>query len=133
MPCPDPVMPPAITTGKRNVPTGYRALGGQAIRIDIAEKLLREAHGVRVIHDRRQFTLDPAKAISMGLKPESYAQLLRLGGFRSVVPKPLAKGLHGPPAPSRWRWRPLRPQVEKPERGKIREGSAFASLAELVR
>ncbi|MBV1918931.1 MAG: helicase [Sphingomonadaceae bacterium] len=133
LPCPDPVMPPAITTDKHNVPTGYRALGGQAIRIDIAEKLLREAHGVRVIHDKRQFILDPAKAISMGLKPESYAQLLRLGGFRSVVPKPLAKGIHGPPAPSRWRWRPLRLQLEKPERGKIREGSAFAALAELVR
>lgn len=129
----DPLMPPALELDKRKTPAGYRRVGQQAIRIDSAEKLLREAHGVRLAHDGQPFALDPSKAISMGIRAETFAQLLRLGGFRSVVPRALAKGAHGPPAPSRWRWRPSRRATE-PQRPVIaREGSAFAALAELVR
>ena len=130
---PDPLMPPALDLDNRKPPTGYRRVGQQAIRIDSAEKLLREAHGVRLAHEGQPFALDPSKAISMGIRAETFAQLLRLGGFRSVVPKALPKDAHGPPAPSRWRWRPAR-RVAEPERPvTVREGNAFAALAELVR
>ena len=131
--CSDPAMPPAIDMEKRASAAGYRKLGAQGVRLDIAEKLLREAHGVRVAHGKRPFTLDPARAISMGLRLQSYAQLLRLAGFRSVMPRPLAKGAHGPPAPSRWRWRPPRRQAARRETPPAPAESAFAALAELVR
>jgi len=127
--------PVLASEGRHRAPFGYRHLGKQAIRLDLADKLLGEAHAVRVLAGNRPFSLDPTKAISTGLKPESYAQLLRLAGFRSVVPQRLPEGAQGPPAPARWRWRS--PRVHRPERDKpvrpIRAGSPFAVLAELVR
>jgi ATP-dependent RNA helicase SUPV3L1/SUV3 len=50
--------------------------------------------------------LDPALARSMGLTTASYAALLRQAGFRAAVPRPLAEGQAGPPAPPLWHWRP---------------------------
>ena len=102
----------------------------------MAEKLLREAHGARVAAPGKSFILDPALAISMGLGTPAYAQLLRMAGFNAGSPRPLPAGAFGPPAPPRWRWRPL-PRREEPARAArpapIREGSAFAALADLVR
>ncbi len=129
----DPLIPPALALAGSRPPAGYRRVREQAVRIDIAEKILREAHGVRLAHPGQPFALDPSKPISMGIQPETLAQLLRQGGFRSVVPKALPKGAHGPPAPSRWRWRPTRRSAEPPRPVQAREGSAFAALAELVR
>ena len=96
--------------------------------------MLREAHGVRAARGNRPFTLDPAKAVSTGLKPENYARLLRLAGFRSIVPQKLADGAHGPPAPSLWRWRPPRTQMPGREKSVVAvpSGSPFAALADLV-
>ncbi|MCB2072790.1 MAG: helicase [Novosphingobium sp.] len=130
---PDPVMPPALASTRKKIPPGYRRVGKQWLRLDMAEKLLREAHAVRVPSGRRPFILNPAKAVSMGLTTQSYSQLLRLGGFRPVMPRPLAEGTFGPPAPLVWRWRPSRkpPAQRKPAR--VRQDSAFAALAELVR
>lgn len=128
-------MPPVVpVTGKQRIPAGYRLAGSQAVRIDMADKLLREAHGVRGAHGRRAFALDPAKAVSMGLKPENFARLLRLAGFRSVMPRPLPKGAHGPPAPARWLWRPPRPQParEAARATPASPSSPFAALAALV-
>ncbi|HKX79720.1 MAG TPA: helicase-related protein, partial [Novosphingobium sp.] len=96
---PGPAMPPAIDAGKGPPPSGYRAIGKQAVRLDIAEKLVREAHDRRMIARGRTFALDPRRAISMGLTGASYARLLRLAGFRSVEPRALAQGALGPPAP----------------------------------
>jgi ATP-dependent RNA helicase SUPV3L1/SUV3 len=100
----------------------------------MADKLLRDAHGVRAANGNQFFALDPAKAVSTGLKPESYAVLLRLAGFRSVVPRRLAKDAHGPPAPSRWRWRSpyLREPVRQRPATVVPAGSPFAALAALV-
>ncbi len=135
-PAPPPdTMPPVLAVqGKQRVPFGYRIAGNQALRIDIADKLLREAHGVRAAHGRRVFALDPAKAISAGLRPENFAKLLRLAGFRSLPPKPLAEGAHGPPAPARWQWRPPRPQVapQVPRSAAAPASSPFAALADLA-
>ena len=130
---PEAAMPPALPVGKRERVPGYRNLGKQLIRLDMAEKLLREAHEARGTGKARDFRLDPARAVSMGLTTSSYAKLLRLGGFQPVMPRPLAEAAFGPPAPVRWRWRPPRRQEEPARSVPVRKDSAFAALAEMVR
>ncbi|WP_404479521.1 helicase-related protein [Novosphingobium sp. BL-52-GroH] len=132
---PEPQMAPALPAGNRRPPPGYRHLGKQLLRLDMAEKLLREAHDSRASGDRGRagFTLDPARAVSMGLTTASYARLLRLGGFQPIVPRPLAGDAHGPPAPIRWRWRPPRRQAQPERTLPARRDGAFAALADMVR
>jgi len=130
---PLPEMPPVHSLGNASPPPGYRRIGKQALRIDMAEKLLREAHAVRVAAGPRLYPLDQARAISMGLTPESYLQLLRLGGFNPRHAGELPQGAFGPPKPVLWRWRsPRRAPAPQPESRPRAEG-AFAALAELVR
>lgn len=132
-------MPPALPARRGRRAPGYRNLGKQLVRLDMAEKLLREAHEARGGNEpgnrrgKGSFPLDPALAISMGLTDESYSRLLRLAGFHPVVPRPLAKEAYGPPAPVRWRWRPPRRQVRDTRPPPVRSDSAFAALAEMVR
>ncbi len=128
-------MPPVLAgAGSGRPPPGYRRVGRQDVRLDMAEKLVRQAHGARMAQSgKRPFRLDPGLAVSMGLKPPAYTRLLRLAGFQPVMPKPLAEAAHGPPAPVRWKWRPPRRHVERAHTPKVSEGSAFAALAELVR
>ena len=114
-------------------PFGYRRLGKQALRVDLAEKLLRDAYAARAAAGRRPFALDPAKAISMGLSTASYAGLLRLAGFQPIMPRALPDGAYGPPAPLVWRWRPPRRAESAPTIPAPAIGTAFAVLAELVR
>ena len=131
---PVPMMPPVVQlAGNAAVPPGYRRLGNQALRIDMAEKLLRIAHEARGTASGKAFTIDPARAISTGLTTASYALLLRLGGFRAIVPAALAEGRFGPPRPVRWRWQPSRrsaPALSAPSRlaGPARPGNVFAEL-----
>ena len=127
-------MPPTLTVEGKQPPAGYRRIGKQWIRLDMAEKLLREAHGMRAAGDRKAFAIHPARAVSMGLTTASYAKLLRLAGFTPLMPKELAEGAHGPPAPLRWRWRPPRRQVQPDKaRPQPAQTGAFTALAELVR
>lgn len=127
-------MPPVLPlTGKALPPPGYRALGKQALRIDLAEKLLHTAHGLRTGAGKAPFAIDPAVAVSMGLGTAAYAQLLRLAGFHPLLPRPLATGAFGPPAPLKWRWRPTRRQAESHRPAPPPATGAFAALAELVR
>jgi ATP-dependent RNA helicase SUPV3L1/SUV3 len=129
---PAPGMPCVIPAGRRAVPAGYRNLAKQALRIDLAERLLREAHGARIAAAGKPFVLDPALPVSMGLTTLSYAQLLRLGGFQPLIARGLRDGEHGPVQPPRWRWRPARRAApEKPRAAAPRSG-AFAGLAALV-
>ncbi len=133
---PVPNMPPVVPVpGKTLTPPGYRRLGKQAARLDIAEKLLRAAHDARVAAKGRPFVIDPALAISTGLATVSYAQLLRLAGFNATPARPLVQGAYGPPQPAQWRWRAPRRQDprRKTPRPAPRPDSAFAALAELVR
>ncbi|WP_255405917.1 helicase-related protein [Novosphingobium sp. CF614] len=134
---PLPDMPPALPATSHGHAPGYRNLGKQMVRLDIAEKLLREAHEARgsgrETGKARDFKLDPARAISMGLTTPSYARLLRLAGFQPIVPRPLAQDAYGPPAPVRWRWRPPRRQAEQERPAPLRADSAFAALADMVR
>ena len=125
-------LPPVVNAG--GPPAGYRRVGAQAIRIDMAEKLLQAAHRRRIAAAGRRYPLDPALARSMGLATAGYAALLRTAGFRVHMARPLADAAHGAPAPPMWDWRPPRsappPRVSRsapPLTG------AFAALAELIR
>ncbi len=131
-------MEAVIETGSaskgRRVPAGYRRAGGQAIRVDLAEKLFRAAHEQRVKASGRGFRLDSGLATSMGLTPSNYRQLMRDAGFRPGQARTLPEGALGPPAPVWWSWRaPRKDRVpERPGPGRPPEG-AFAALAGLVR
>ncbi len=132
---PHPIMPPVLAViGRTAPPPGYRGLGKQALRLDMAEKLLHAAHSARSAAAGKPVVLDPALAISMGLGTPAYAQLLRAAGFQPIMPRPLPKGAAGPVAPPRWRWRPVRRAGHDPAAAQSRPaGGAFAALADLVR
>jgi ATP-dependent RNA helicase SUPV3L1/SUV3 len=125
-------MAPVLAASARGAAHGYRVLGRQQVRVDVAEKLLREAHRARGQGGGRPFVLDPAHAVSTGLTTASYARLLQLGGFRPLMPKPLAAGAHGPVRPPLWRWQPPRRDAEpaRPSSPPAGDG-AFAALAAL--
>ncbi|KPF54180.1 MULTISPECIES: helicase-related protein [Novosphingobium] len=130
---------------QKDIPLGYRRTGPQALRVDMAEKLLHAAHGVRQGAKGRRFVLDPALARSMGLSTAGYANLLRAAGFRAAMPRPLAEGQAGPPAPPLWDWRPPRPATPPARNSKSNQqasrapvqpapaSGAFAALATLLR
>jgi ATP-dependent RNA helicase SUPV3L1/SUV3 len=126
-------MPPALASTRDKRVRGYRPVGKQLVRIDMAEKLLREAHLVRTPAGRRAFVLDPSRAISMGLTAASYERLLRLAGFQPIGARALPEGAFGPPAPVRWRWRPARPPAQAPQTAPPPRNSAFAALSDLMR
>lgn len=149
-PPPVPQMPPVVGIPEvGTVPPGYRQLGRQAVRVDVADKLIRLAHERREASPKkRDFVLDPALAISTGLTIDSYSRLLRLGGFMTREPAPLDAGMFGPPLPPLWTWQPpaRRGAVPKPaSQGKARSQpqaqakpqsdpppNAFAALAGLL-
>ncbi|NBC37954.1 helicase [Novosphingobium sp. FSY-8] len=137
-----PILPMA---GTQEAPLAYRRLGAQAIRIDRAEDLLRAAHEARAAQPGRAFRLDPAAAVKMGLTTKAYAHLLRMGGFRPIMPRALDAAAHGPPAPLVWRWQPPRDTAPPPPAPKGKPGrnpqrapdsptpsGHFAALAALV-
>ena len=108
VPPPVPHMPPVVGLPESGtVPPGYRQLGRQALRIDVADKLIRLAHERRdASRKKRDFVLDPALAISTGLTTDTYARLLRLAGFMARITAPLGAGVFGPPVPPQWSWQP---------------------------
>ncbi|WP_240530153.1 helicase-related protein [Novosphingobium sp. PC22D] len=130
---PDETMPPVLPLTRNQRIPGYRNIGKQLVRLDMAEKLLREAHDCRTRANRKPFVLDPARAVSTGMTDASYARLLRLGGFQPKPSKPLREGMHGPPAPELWRWRPPRRPAAQETAPVVRPDNAFAVLADLVR
>ncbi|GAC1612782.1 MAG: hypothetical protein NVS3B27_07550 [Novosphingobium sp.] len=127
--------PPAVmpsTIDADDSCAGYRRVGAQALRVDLAERLLHAAHRTRAAGGKL-FVLEPATARSMGLTGASYAALLRAGGFRVTMPRRLSETEHGPTAPPLWHWR--RPRVESPAArvAPPPRHAAFAALADLVR
>jgi len=125
-------MVPVITPKGKEAPLGYRRLGTQAIRVDRAELLLREAHGRRATAGKKPFMLDPTQAVKIGLTTRAYAHLLRMAGFRAIMPRALPEGAQGPMPPVVWRWQPPRPEVEPETRSAADPASPFAALAQLV-
>jgi ATP-dependent RNA helicase SUPV3L1/SUV3 len=112
-------MLPVLAEGawaKGRLPAGYRYAGAQAIRVDLAEKILRAAFDARAVvtaaHPKQRnlaFRLDLALAVSVGLEMDNARRLLGSAGFRCDRARALPEGAFGPPAPDRWHWRPRRP------------------------
>lgn len=102
---------------------GFRPLGGQAVRIDLAERIAQAAHEQR--KGRVPFSPDPALATSMGLTPDTIARLMVQLGFQGVR---AAKD-----QPPRWVWKGLTP-LAKPKAAPrdTTFSHAFAKLAELA-
>lgn len=129
-------MLPVIPDAKR-LPAGYRHAGGQAIRLDLAEKIFRAAHESRAKADKsRKFRLDLSLAISIGLEEKNAERLLGQAGFRVQHAKPLAEAVFGPPSPANWEWRPSHRRRQRQRPAQVqppREGSAFSGLAELLK
>ncbi|MDX3883813.1 MULTISPECIES: helicase-related protein [Sphingomonas] len=100
---------------------GYRPLGAQMLRIDLAERLARIAHDRRLSEGRSgraAFAPDPALATSLGLRPPSFAQLMLALGFRPTEAEDGAR--------PHWKWHGAR----RPRRAeRTRPGNAFAVLA----
>ncbi len=120
-------MLPVLAEGswaKGRLPAGYRLAGGQAIRVDLAEKILRAAFEARALAAKAKpkernlrFTLDLALPVSVGLEAENARRLLGSAGFRCDRARVLPEGAFGPAAPDRWTWRPRRPGDAGRERG----------------
>ncbi|WP_422055814.1 helicase-related protein [Sphingomonas sp.] len=98
---------------------GYRPLGQQAVRIDLAERIARAAHDSR--KGRAPFAPDPALATSMGLTADTLARLMAQLGFQAL------RGREG--QPQRWVWKGLTP-LAKPKPAP--RDNAFAALADLI-
>jgi ATP-dependent RNA helicase SUPV3L1/SUV3 len=147
----------AVIDGGKQLPSGYRRAGKQAIRLDMAEKLFRAAHESRVAASAKRFRVDRSLGTSMGLTEESFALLLRDAGFRHTPPRALAEGAFGPPGPVLWDWRAPRkdaPGEDRPRQSRRQgdkrkknanrpvpalkpapeptPGNAFAALAGLI-
>ena len=135
-----PAMLPVIAAPEgqhARLPAGYRPAGTQAIRVDLAEKILRSAFEARQAtaqkaeagKPNRHFRLDLSLPISIGLEEGNIARLLGAAGFHQQKARALAEGAFGPPAPDSWNWRPRRAQDEgrrdqqrRRTRGKPAEG-----------
>jgi ATP-dependent RNA helicase SUPV3L1/SUV3 len=117
-----PVLAPA-SWAKGRLPAGYRLAGTQAIRVDLAEKILRAAFDGRAAvvaaHPKERnkpFRVDLALAVSIGLEADNARRLLGSAGFRCDRARALPEGAFGPPAPDRWYWRPRRPEEREARR-----------------
>jgi ATP-dependent RNA helicase SUPV3L1/SUV3 len=118
---------------------GFRRCGDGWLRIDMAERLARQAHAARLQADAKPaapiaggdehdedhgghetaatatppagFAIDPALATSLGLDDAARRGLLQAFGFRSV----------GDPELDRWRWSGHRGRDKKPRRKPARK------------
>jgi ATP-dependent RNA helicase SUPV3L1/SUV3 len=100
---------------------GYRPLGAQMLRIDLAERLARIAHEGRSGNGdgRTGFAPDPTLATSLGLRPPSFVQLMLALGFRPA----------GAEDERHWVWRGRKSRRGGP--AAPRPGNAFGALAAL--
>lgn len=106
----------------------YRMLGDQALRVDMAEKLIRAAHDAK--GNAASFAIDPALAISMGLSAANAERLMRAAGFRREAARAGAEGDAGTDKQRLWRWRGLaRKKAQGPAAGPENRGH-FAALKE---
>ena len=97
---------------------GFRRLGGQAVRIDLVERIARAAFEAR--QGRRPFAPDPALATSIGLQAGTVARLMAALGFKGAAAE------DGAP---RWVWRGRPARAPAPEPAK--PSGTWAALADL--
>ena len=105
---PAPVLRPVLAQA------GFRGFGEQMLRVDLVERLARQAHELR--EAGAAVSPDPALATSLGLRAPAVARLMRALGFQ---PARAAEG---------WQWRGRRVTREAP----ARPGNAFGELAALL-
>ncbi|MFZ1742466.1 MAG: helicase, partial [Pontixanthobacter sp.] len=122
-----------VIDGAGKLPSGYRPAGKQAVRIDLAEKLLRAAHEAKARSGQKRFVIDSSLAISTGLTFDSFTRLLGAAGFRLHPARALKENMAGPPAPGFWQWRPAPRKPDPRTPAPPREGNVFSALADLVR
>ncbi|OYX40443.1 MULTISPECIES: helicase-related protein [unclassified Sphingomonas] len=98
---------------------GFREIGGQAVRVDLVERIARAAHEARA--GKAPFAPDSAMATSIGLAPATMDRLMAQLGFRAAEPE---AGV------SRWVWRgrPARVKSAIP----APRDNAFAALRHLT-
>ncbi len=119
-----PVPPPAAATvlapgsAGSGPGSGFRTIGGQAVRIDLVERLARAAHDARA--GKAPFVPNAALATSIGIVPATVDRLMLQLGFRAQVAE-------GEPAQWIWRGRPARTKPVVTPRD-----NAFAALAHLT-
>ncbi|WP_323798746.1 helicase-related protein [Parasphingorhabdus sp.] len=65
---------------------GFRKIGDEYIRVDMVERLIKQAHEARQQGDI--FAVDPALATSLGLSPACHEALLALAGFVKTDDQP---------------------------------------------
>jgi ATP-dependent RNA helicase SUPV3L1/SUV3 len=101
---------------------GFWAVEGQAVRIDMVERLARAMHGQR--EGRAAFVPDAMWVASVGMSREGFARLMRALGYR-------LKSIDGQAA---FEWRGPRPERPRADRRPARDGtSPFAVLADMRR
>ena len=111
------VLPTPDDTGRTLLTRlGFRAVGPQMIRVDLAERLAKHAHEARA--GKRPSVIDEPLVTSLGLQPQAVARLMRDIGFRP------SEGEAG------WVWRGRGRPKPQPRRD---GGHAFAALAGLRR
>jgi ATP-dependent RNA helicase SUPV3L1/SUV3 len=97
---------------------GYRKVGQEYVRIDLAERVIKKAHEAR--GEGLEFGMDVAFATSLGLSDEGLEALMRDAGFRRINPPRNGEGDHpqdggGAPAGS------PEPETEAPEEPPVLE------------
>jgi ATP-dependent RNA helicase SUPV3L1/SUV3 len=98
----------------------YRLLGDQAVRVDMAEKLIRAAHDGK--GEAQSFAIDPALAVSMGLSAANSDRLMRAAGFRREAAREGHERL--------WRWRGLARKKQQARAAGPADQGHFAALKE---
>ena len=98
---------------------GFRPLGPQMLRVDMAERLARHAHGVRTGGEGT--FVDEPLVTSLGLEPAALGKLMRDLGFRQADGE------------SPWTWRGRGRGPRRARRDEPQGNNAFAALSALRR
>jgi ATP-dependent RNA helicase SUPV3L1/SUV3 len=112
---------------------GWLPAGPVMVRLDIAEKLVRELHYLLRKHP---ILVPPNLGSRMGLKPEQLSPVLHVLGFRIIPGGTLSHKYYGPPSPPLLGRRKMEPRVQAPPPpppAPVSEDNPFAALAALKR
>jgi ATP-dependent RNA helicase SUPV3L1/SUV3 len=110
---------------------GWLPAGPVMVRLDIAEKLVREMH---YLVRKTPVLLPPNLGSRMGLKPEQLSPVLHLLGFRIIPAATLSAKYYGPPSPpmlGRRKMEPRKAPEPPPPPVEVSEDNPFAALAAL--
>ena len=90
---------------------GWLPAGPVMVRLDVAERLVREMH---YLVRKHPVLLPPNLGSRMGLKPDQLAPVLHVLGFRVIQAATLGEKYYGPPAPSMLGRRRMEPRPDAP-------------------